>query len=301
MRVLVAIDGSACADVAVELTAAIPWPAGTSVHVTEVVETGAGLYGNVYAAELVLQVESLEEDVRREAADAVARTVARLREAGLDATGDVLRGRPSAAIVQAAKDLDVDLIVVGSRGHGAIESMLLGSVSAEIVDHSSVPVLVARGTSLRRVVLAWDGSAAARKAADLLRRWPVFAGSAVRVVSVTDIEVPWWTGFPVAGSLESMALYVTSTEAARAQHEVLAREMAAELATANLVATAEPREGDAATELIHAAAAATTDVIVLGTHGRTGLVRMLLGSVARNVLQHARTSVLIAPDPSRRS
>ena len=79
-----------------------------------------------------------------------------------------------------------DLIVIGSRGHRTIESMLLRSVSAEVVDHGLAPVLVARGDQTTRAVLAWDGSSCARRAAEVLGT----AGSDVRVVSVTDVEVP---------------------------------------------------------------------------------------------------------------
>ena len=115
---------------------------------------------------------------------------------GLSVEAVVLRGRPATAIVDRARDMHADLVVVGSRGHGTIESMLLGSVSAEVVDHAPAPVLVARGRRIERIVLGWDGSSCAARAADLLRTWPIFAGSRVRVVSVADIEVPWWTGFP---------------------------------------------------------------------------------------------------------
>ena len=299
MRVLVATDGSSCADVAVDLVAAATWPEGSTVHVVQAVESGGGLAGYALAAEFLTQSESLEEDLRHEADTIVQRTVARLREAGLTASGVVLRGRPADAVAKAATDVDADLIVLGSRGHGAIERMLLGSVSSEVVDRATVPVLVARATGLGRVVLAWDGSACARIAADLLRDWSIFAASRIRVIGVADLEVPWWTGFPVAGSLESMTLYADSAEVARRHHEELARAMAAELVLAGRDAAPEVREGDAATELVRASSASTTDLLVMGTHGRTGLTRLVMGSVARNVLQHAECSVLIAPYPSR--
>ena len=189
--------------------------------------------------------------------------------------------------------MEADLVVVGSRGHGTIESMLLGSVSAEVVDHSPAPVLVARSDQATRVVLAWDGSSWARRAADLLRTSPIFAGSNVRVVSVTDVEVPWWTGFPEAGSAELMPMYLDAMDASRKQHDELARAMTSELQAAGLTAEADRRAGDAATEILVAAGAFKADVIVMGTRGRTGLTRLVLGSVARNVLQHATCSVLI--------
>ena len=72
----------------------------------------------------------------------------------------------------------------------------------------------------------------------------------------------------------------------------LASEIRAQLRGAGVTAEWEYRDGDAATEILAAANASNADLIVVGTHGRTGLQRLVLGSVARNVLQHARCSVL---------
>jgi nucleotide-binding universal stress UspA family protein len=176
--------------------------------------------------------------------------------------------------------------------------MVLGCVSAEVVDHVPAPVLVVRGRGMGRIVLAWDGSLSASRAADLLPAWPLFAGSAVRVVSVADIEVPWWTGFPEAGSPEYLPMYVDAANASREEHQEIARAMTARLQREGLAAEAEPREGDAATEILAVARMSRANVIVMGTRGRTGLRRLLIGSVARNVLQHAPCSVLIVPDGS---
>jgi len=242
----------------------------------------------------MLQADTLEAELRAAARETVEKARARLSRPGLEVVAAVLRGRPASAIVEAAKALKADLIIMGSRGHGTIESMLLGSVSAEVIDHASVPVLVARNKTIDHVVLAWDGSSCARGAADLLRSWPVFARSSIRVVSVADVEVPWWTGFPEAGSPQTVPLYLEAAEASRRVHDTLAKEMSDELRAVGLDAVPERREGDAATEVIAAARAINADLIVLGTHGRTGIARLVLGSVARNVLQHATCSVLIA-------
>jgi nucleotide-binding universal stress UspA family protein len=300
MRVLVAIDGSAPAALALDLVLDAAWPAGTEIIVAEAVESGAGLFGGPWPALAMVQADSLEAEIRAEADRTVHEARGRLARPGLDVDAVVLRGRPAAAIIDRARDMRADLIVVGSRGHGRIESMLLGSVSAELIDHAPTPVLVARGRGIGRVVLAFDGSPCAARAAELLCRWPIFAGSSVRVVSVADVEVPWWTGFPESGSLELMSIYLEAADASRRQHDQLAREMTAELQAAGLNAEADRREGDAATQILAAASAAKTDLIVMGTHGRTGLAPLLIGSVARNVLQHATCSVLVARENTPR-
>lgn len=294
MRVLMATDGSPSAGIAVDLLAGLAWPDGSEIRVVEAIESGTAIFGGPWPAIAVVQAEELEAELQRTAGDDVNRARDRLQGPGREVTVEVLRGRPATAIVEAAKTFRADLIVVGSRGHGTIETMLLGSVSAEIVDHATVPVLVARGPSADRVVLAWDGSTGARAAADLLRSWPIFAGSQVRVVSVADVRMPWWAGMPGPETPELLPLYFDAANAARRSHDALASGMTAELRAAGLDAQADHREGDPAAEIITAAQSTEADLIVLGTHGRTGLARLLLGSVARNVLQHAHCSVLIA-------
>ena len=143
MKVLLAIDGSEPAGLALGLVADIAWPAGTEIVVTEVVETGAGLFGGPWPALAMVQVDQIEADLSEHAHRVVDQARDRLEQPGLDVKAVVLRGRPATAIADRARAMAADLVVVGSRGHGTIESLLLGSVSAEVVD-------LARGTGARR-------------------------------------------------------------------------------------------------------------------------------------------------------
>jgi nucleotide-binding universal stress UspA family protein len=71
-------------------------------------------------------------------------------ETGIDADAKLLRGDPVDEIVAYADTIDADLIVVGSRGHGALTSALLGSVSRGVLREAGRPVLVVRGTAVRQ-------------------------------------------------------------------------------------------------------------------------------------------------------
>ena len=293
MRILLGNDGSPSAGVAVELVAGIDWPPGTAIQVAQAVETAPALFGGPWPALELIETKALEADVRKAAHANVEAARSRLDRSGLEVTTAVLGGRPATALVEAARTMRADLVVLGSRGHGTIESMLLGSVSSEVVDHAPAPVLVARRPSIGQVVLAWDGSDCARAAATFLEAWPGLRGAAVRVVSVADIEFPWWAGFPAGAAPQMVPMYVEAADAVRRVHADLARDMTGELREAGVLATAQSREGDPAAQIIAAAAACDADLIVVGTHGRTGLQRLVLGSVARNVLHHATSSVLI--------
>jgi nucleotide-binding universal stress UspA family protein len=293
MRLLVAIDGSGHASTALDLVAGITWPDGTEILVAEAVESGGGLFGGPMPAIAMLQSDDLEGEVRALAQETVDRARDRLESPGLTVRAAVLRGRPATVIVERARSMGADLIVMGSRGHGTIESMVLGSVSAEVVDRAPMPVLVARRPTAARIVLGWDGSTCAADAADVLTAWPGLRGAQVRVVSVADVEVPWWAGWPSDATPSTMPLFLDAADASRAEHDRLAREMAGRLREAGVPAEARRRDGDAATELLAEAHEWAADLVVVGTHGRTGLQRVLLGSVARNVLLHATCSVLV--------
>jgi nucleotide-binding universal stress UspA family protein len=296
MRVLVATDGSPSSGIAVDLVAGIHWPAGSVIRLVEAIDAPPVPVEGPWPAISLVEREERSKALWRQAVDMLDAAGARIDRSGSEVSIEVLRGRAASAIVDAAERFGADVIVLGSRGRGTIESMILGSVSSEVVDHAAVPVLVARTRSIDPVILAWDGSSCARVAVDVIKAWRIFESACVRVVSVADIGTPWWTGFATGAE----ALVEEGAVANRRVHAEFARDVADELLSAGLDAVGECREGDPATQLILAAADDDAKLIVLGTHGRTALERLLMGSVARNVLHHARCSVLVARTPSRR-
>jgi nucleotide-binding universal stress UspA family protein len=294
MRVLLAYDGSADAAQAAELIATATWPANSVIRVVSVLEP-ISLYVSFMPAEMLAE-PSLESMIQHQLEADLAEVVARLKSAGLAAEGVILQGRPATAIAHDAADFRADLLVVGSRGHGALAGLILGSVSAELVDHAPCPVLVARRPTISRVVFATDGSHSAERAHDLVANWPIFDGAMIRVLSVVDVVPPWHTG--IAPTMYRLALdaYARDIEEATVRHKSVADAAARRLSAARRRVRAAVRSGDAATEIVEDAATRQADLIVLGSRGETGLARLVLGSVARNVLQGTKVSVLIARD-----
>ena len=103
MRVLVAIDGSEQAAVAVDLVADVAWPAGTEILVAEAVESGAGLFGGPWPALAMVQADTLEAQLRGEAKTTVEGARARLERPAVTVQSAVLRGRPASAILDRAR------------------------------------------------------------------------------------------------------------------------------------------------------------------------------------------------------
>jgi nucleotide-binding universal stress UspA family protein len=294
MRAILAYDASAGADQAASLVAAMPWPAGSEVRVVAVVEPSASWVpaAPVMSPRLVPSPE-IEARIIGHLESEVARVVRDLAAAGIDATGAVLRGRPATVLIDEAQRFGTDLIVAGSRGHGPIASLVLGSISGELVDLAPSPVLVARGSSAERVLFASDGSPSARRAEEILASWPIFDGATIRVLSVAEVVRPWHTGVAPTMYATVIEAYRKELDASSAEFETVASDAAGRLRTAGRTADSVLRVGDAAAEIVEEASSWPADLVVLGSRGLTGLTRIVLGSVARNVLQGSQSSVLV--------
>lgn len=293
MRVLLATDFSTHAEKARDLVASLALPPGSTVRVVHAIEPMADI--SAFAPIPMLELSDYAERALR----AELETFVKLLQSPDRGVDFVLPfGRAADVIVAEAEHSKADLIVIGSRGRGGVATMILGSVSAEVVDRAPCPVLVARRRTLRRILVAEDGSASAGVGAQLVTSLPPLRSLPVRVVSVAE------TGFPYGATMDPMAssaaveAYYDGLPALRAEYERLARERAAKLREAGVTATSEFREGDAAAELIKAAAQDKSDCIIIGSRGRTGLTRLVLGSVARGVLLHAECSVLVTHAPT---
>jgi nucleotide-binding universal stress UspA family protein len=301
LRILLATDGSGCADVARDLVAGISWPQGSVIKaVTAIVGVGA-LFGMPWAVPSAPRVERYEDDLLQQAERVLEATARGLARTGCEVERAVVRGRAGTAVALEARDWRADLVVAGSRGHGSIATMLLGSVSAELVDSAPCPVLIGRDRSISRVVLGHDGSSYARAAEDLVAEWPLFASAAIEVVSVAHLPVGWYAGLGPQMSSETIEFVSQSSAESVREHEQMAAESARRLTQAGRRAGSAVVEGNPAAELIRVAKDRQADLIVVGTHGRTGIGRLLLGSVARNVLTHAQTSVLVVRPPADRT
>jgi nucleotide-binding universal stress UspA family protein len=299
MRALLAYDGSAGAAEAAALTAAIPWPGDSVLRVVSVIEPILAPMSGPWDRDSALGPE-FDAAITASATVTLREVVERLGSSGTSVHGSLRRGRAASAIIDEARDFRADLVIVGSRGHGAIATLLMGSVSSEVVDHAPCPVLVARGGTLIQVVFATDGSPSAQAAEAILARWPIFTGLPIRVLSVAEVVHPW-TGTDPTMYGQALDAYAADLRESNGQHQRIAEEAATSLRESGRSVTFETRTGDPAGEIIDVTKQGGADLIVLGSRGRTGLTRLLLGSVARNVLSGSSASVLVVHEPTENS
>jgi nucleotide-binding universal stress UspA family protein len=299
MRILLATDGSVSADHARDLVANATWPEGTHIRVVAALDTSPALFGSPWIPAVPPDADRYEDETIATLRAILDRSAAAVAGPGRVVETELLRASPAVAVVEEMKAWAPDLIVVGSRGHGPVETTLLGSTSSAIVDHATAPVLVARGTAVRTVVFAEDGSEAARAAERLLEAWPVFADALIDVVTVVDVAAPWRTGIAPAMFGNAMDVYGDMIASAHETQGRLAAGTAARLRSIGRRTEMELREGDPAAEIVAAAREDGADLVVMGSRGHTGVTRLVLGGVAHAVLTHAPCSVLIVRDHHR--
>jgi nucleotide-binding universal stress UspA family protein len=276
---VIGIDRSSAATTACELVASRTWPIGTRISLVAVVEPMVDWAGLAPA-----QADAAE--IEREALELVLEErAAALRRPGLVVDTAVETGRAAAALMARADAEFADLIVVGSRGLGPAASAVFGSVSAELVDHARCPVLVARSPSVNCMLLATDGTASSRSIPSVLAAWrDAFRGMPVEVLSVAPrdgVVTPW------ASEAED------EPTGELALHEGIAHSVADEMIELGWHAAAVAKLGEPSRQIIDTGRECGADLIVTGSRGIGTLRRLVGGSVAHDVLLHARSSVLV--------
>jgi nucleotide-binding universal stress UspA family protein len=290
MKILLAIDGSDASTTAVQAVEALDLPAGAEVTLLTVVPDANWSYGSWPAMEMV----ALNDVNRESTTDAHRRLAAiapRLRADGRSVRSVVRHGRVATEILEEAERIGAALIVVGARGVGAVERLLIGSVSSEVVDRAHCPVLVVRTASMQRVLVATDGSADGDCAAEFVRASGLFRDPMLKVLSVIDTGGPWWAGF-------APDAYEAACEAAERHAAETARTTGERLGAEHVVSASRVRGGEVGSTILEEAADWGADVIVLGTRGHGLLHRSLVGSTSRRVLHHAPMSVLVVRRPA---
>ena len=281
MRVLLATDGSDDARTATEWLRRLPLPVGREVLVLSVVRPP-----------LLPAVPDVTAEVWRTLLDEARRLVDETA-AGLErAKGSVVEGDPIDRIVATAEEWGADLIVLGARGLGAVQEILLGSVSLGVARYAPCPVLVCKGTphEIRTITAGIDGSDHAGRALAWLDALPLAPGTRVRLLGVVEPErYPSTAPAMVRQSLHDALTALDAERTAALERALVALVPAVKHATADVsVVTGGPAD-----VIVREAQRHGSDLIVLGARGLGMVKRLLLGSVSEAVVRHAACPVLV--------
>jgi nucleotide-binding universal stress UspA family protein len=193
-------------------------------------------------------------------------------------------GSPADSILDIAEENFFDLVVTGRRGKSRMERSLIGSVSARVIGHSKCDVLVVpRDTAVKwdTLLLPTDGSqystSSTQKAIGIAKVY----GARIKVISIVDVTEEFQAQAPDAvENLVKQAWQYVKAVGRRAD------EM-------GVHADHFVREGDSYKVITDMARKEAADMIVMGSHGRTGIKRLFMGSVAEKVIGYAPCPVLV--------
>lgn len=222
-------------------------------------------------------------------ADTLRKHVERVVPGETDFELFIEQGSAYAAVVERADEWQAELIVVGSHGYTGVDHALLGSVAERIVRYASCPVLVARPARRGVVLVATDLSDPALPALEAGVREARARECSLVVLHALDTQV---SASAAAGALLG-AIPAGLPEGALEARRQGARQLI-ETALERLGARGEVHvaDGDPVSALKDLAEELPAALLVVGTRGRTGLKRVLLGSVAEKLIETAPCSVL---------
>lgn len=289
--ILVGVDLSEGSDLALERAAAIAALHGAELVLVHAQADDAPLDGT--SNEMLDQLGEVSAAMRVAEARALAARLLQLTERGLRARLVTRVGPPAEVLTACALEENADLIAVGSQGLTGIHRFLIGSVAASTIREATCDVLVCRGPVTRaafaRPLVATDFSPAAAKALahaarltapgaplEIIHAWQLPAGSWGATL-LGQARFPWST-------VRDAVLDAAKAQAAKAEHE------AASLGHPVHVALVQ---GPPTSVITHAAESGGHDLIAVGAHGKRGVRRLLLGSVAESTIRHAPCSVLV--------
>jgi nucleotide-binding universal stress UspA family protein len=288
-HLLVATDFSPMAENAFEV--ALTLAAAARLTIVHVIPKPTSLHASLPVS-VSLELQRREEERQKMDRLRMDALVAKAKRQGVTASCVFSEGDAVGEILRLAKKMAPDVAALGTHGRGGADHLLLGSVAEKVVRQAPCSVLVAKATAWRRkapVLLALDSSPMAVSVAKSGAAVAALLESRLKVVhAVRDTHrIVEAAGSPPE---DKMIRRISKLDRSRAKEEIAALLSKARLSVEERdIIIGEGRPQD----VINRAAEKETAVTVVGTHGRRGVSRLLLGSVAEAVVRGADSPVLV--------
>ncbi len=307
--ILVPLDGSESSEQALPMATSLAQRHGAALNIVRVYVPIGGASGK----HTVGYDESLDRELMQDARDYLEDVVERLAAVAEISANSALRdGAVADAIAEHAVEVGADLLVMAAHGRGPLGRLWFGSVSDALVRQTTLPILfvqpkeappeLAPAPALHRVLVPLDGSELAEQILE-----PALALGAGAQTEYTLLRVVNQMTSPsydprsrrVSGMRESLLKQLHQLDRAEyAQAQLYIERLAESLRTRSLIVHTRIISNDGPTNrpasvILDDASTHGIDLIALATHGRGGLKRLMLGSVADKVIRGATTPVLV--------
>ncbi len=288
-RILIPLDGSTLAE------QVLPWAKMLAVRskaTIVLIQAIPHLHGPLRVDGEVIQVDEQTEMLQMRAHEYLEEVCKELGNAHIPAASEVRVGAPAPAILEFAEGSGIDLIAMTTHGSTGVLDWVYGSVADKVLHGAHVPVLLVRASDppaasgpLKRILVALDGSELAERALEPARQLAVDFDAELSLLRVWERPL-----YGIEDSPSVMeALERSSREGAEHYITVAAQRLRAQGARVRGATTSGP----VAPGILEQAQTLAADLIVMTTHGRSGLGRWVMGSVADGVLRAAMVPVLL--------
>jgi nucleotide-binding universal stress UspA family protein len=283
MKTILAVDGS---DNSYEAVHALKYFARaeqlTLFHVLDVPKPAYPMMMPEAAEEIY---KTLEQSMREDGERLLDRIQSLLPPHAGPSTKQLRIGSPAEAIVSMAEEQKADLIVMGARGLGPVKERLFGSVSHRVLTLAPCATLIVNGPvkAMKEILLPLQGQSDAEAAVRFLQLKPFHDTMKVTLLTVLPETAPPWPNDAAAAA--------ASTEILEKQTDFL-NGVAERLRAIGYQAHGVATVGIPATIILQQATTLRSDLILMGTRGRQGITRFMLGSVSHAVLHNTPCPVL---------
>jgi len=302
MKILIAYDGSAFADAAIDNLQRAGLGREVEARVVCVAHKG---WPTVNHGSQDEEFDNSWSETLKEAEEVVQRACLRLRALFPEwkVSGEALWGNPAKMLLDTAEVMRPDLLVIGSHGRSATGRLLLGSVSTDLIHHAGCAVRVIRPSKEThsgpiRILLATDGSTHSRAVLEHVAglSWP--AGTEVRIVGVLQTLVPKMTTSMASegqtfATEPAFSVIQDADKRERVRLEGVVQAAADQLRRKGLTTSVAVIEGLPQEVVIAEAVGWHPDTIFAGSRGLGTMERLLLGSVSTALVSHAPCAVEI--------
>jgi nucleotide-binding universal stress UspA family protein len=256
----------------------------TVLHVIDLPRLTYPMLGPEIAKDLAMTVE---QAMRAEGKQVLSRTMSHLSYHASPVNKRFEEGVPGELICSAAQELQADLILMGARGVGQIQELVLGSVSHRVLTHAPCPVLIIKSplTEIKKILLPLQGLGDVERVKEFLAHHPFHA----------EVEIVVFTVVPIPRSIFRAGVSAPESDIQQALEsaEMFIDKAVGELKPTSYTVTGLVGMGAPAETILEQETETKPDLILMGSHHPSAISRVVLGSASHTVLHRSSCPVLL--------